>query len=439
MMRRYAYIAALAASSAARRVRDARGLCLVFAAAAALATITSAAADGAGANALSFFEARRGGSFCLRGLERRRTGAGPGKLVEMSERSELEPFVSSLPAGSTVHERSDFRAQLVYRGRKAVALVRGLDMKAEASAIRGLSVKSGDPFAASADGGLIIGAKAAAALGARAGDQVILRTRDYQGRVTAEELKIDAFVEEATLAEDGSAWMELGTANRILGYGEGEFGYLVLSTPIPGPELEARAKSSVGAGLIDWKGNERPDLSWDDPSSMAKGLAWQGRRYLAVGTGDCLLYPLRILSALRLAATAVIAAILILASAGSSSSYAMILMDRKAEIGTLRAIGASRAEVGRMARIEAAITALASAGAGAIAGCALAALAALPRFGSGGELAPFLRDGGLAPRVGLASALAAIAASVIAAMIGTARPARKAAQASPARAFGEGL
>lgn len=431
-MRKYLYTILLAAKSAARRSRLAGGAIVLFAATAALAVALDAVASGAERNARAFFESRSGGQVFVRGLER----VEGGRLVEEGRRAELEGLVAALPRGSRVRERCDFRARLLAHGRSAVATVRGLDLKAEKAAAAGLELVSGS-LPAEGSGGIVIEERAALALRAAPGDELVLQTLDHRGRATADAFRIAAVVRDGAMVADGSAWLELAAARRLRGYGPGELHYLAIGLP----EGEAtRGAELIASALPDpLKGKLRKELPWDEVGARVEGLSWSGRRYLLIGEEDCTIFILRAVDGIRLAIAVLLSLILCLGAVGSSSSFGMIALDRRREIGALRAIGLDRRQAARLLGAEAIMTAAAAALAGIAAGCALVAPLAFLRLSGAAGLQGFLAGASLAPEPRAGAALAALAATTLAAALGAVGPARRAAGIDPAKAFGEGV
>jgi ABC-type lipoprotein release transport system permease subunit len=433
IVRKYLYILGLAAKSAARRSAMARGVCLVFAAAAALAVTVDAVQAGASRNALSAFERRSGGTVFVRGLER----DASGRLVEMGERSELAGLLATMPAGSVARERCDFRARVIAHGGRAYAMVRGIDMESERDAMRDLHILAGSASSAASGEGIVLEEKAAVALGLSPGDEVLVETTDCRGRATAEAFKVAAIARDPSLVADGSAWLELKAARLLRSYGPGELDYLAIVPGDPARDSGAIRAASPLPLRANRAGSQ--NLAWDDVASRVEGQKWEGRRYLVVDAGDSMVFTLRALAGIKAASAALIAAILGLGAVGASSSFGMIALDRRRETGALRAIGLGRREAARMAAAEAVITAAASSVAGIAAGSVVVLLLSLVKLPNPGELSPFLADGSLSPILRPQAALAAFAASVAAAGLGSIGPARSAGRAAPAAAFGEGI
>jgi lipoprotein-releasing system permease protein len=431
-MRRFIYLAELALKNAARRSGSLGGVAAVFALAVALSGVADGAFEGAARNAGLAFRLRAGGSISVQGLESRKTGG----LVELSSERELAPFLAALPAGSVVRRRCDFQARVHSGSACATARVHGLDPGAEADFLSGLGPGVREALAASAGRGLIMNAKAAEALGLRRGDEVLLETKDARGRVTADAFSVAAIVEEPPLLEEGSVFMELAAANRLRGYGPGEFGRLAISLPEASEAAPCFSLLSSSAPALPWRRGLVPNSKPGDIDALVRGLDWSGRAYLFTTEAETLVYPLRLLEALRAGGSLLFALLLAVAALGAASSYGMIALGREAEIGALRAIGLTRGDVAALYSLEALFVGLASSLAGLLLGWALLGGAALLPFPVSGTAAVFFRAGRLAPLLRPAPGLAAVAACSLSALLGALIPARRASRLSPARAFG---
>ena len=234
----------------------------------------------------------------------------------------------------------------------------------------------------------------------------------------------------------GGVWISLAAANRLRGYGEGEFGYLALDPVAAAPGLEAGFAERIS--LIQGQMPGSP-IRLQEAGSLARKLSWEGRSYLLVRQGDLALFPLNILDGILLAARALAAVILCLAAIGVSSSFRMLVMERPREIGALRAMGATRKDARRLVALEAVMTGFAGGLVGLGAGAAGLALLGLVNFPQGGDIQVYLHGGRLRPLFDPLMPLLALAAATIAAAVGAERPARAASRIEPATALAEGI
>jgi len=431
-MKRLSYLAQLAAKRAFRERKGNRGTILVFAAAVAAIALAEGTAAGAARNVREFYSLRLGGSAFLCGFEREEKG----RLVGLSALEDLEPALSALPGGSIAHRRTAFTGRLRAHGKSAVASVQGLDFTDEAATLASLPVVAGDWKTATDGRGIVIGKKAAAALGVGPGYEAILEARDCRGRATIEAFEVAAVEDEPALVDEGSVWLSLAAANRLRGYAEGEFGYLALDGVASTPEAGVALAKTIR--LIQGKAEGTP-LRLQDPGPVVRKLAWEGRAYLLVRQGDLALFPLNILEGILLAARALAAVILCLAAIGVSSSFRMLVMERPKELGALRAMGATRKDARRLVALEAIMTGFAGGLVGLAAGGAGLALLGLVALPQGGGIQIYLHGGRFRPLFEPAMPLLALAAATLAAAIGAGGPARAASRIEPAAAIGEGI
>ena len=431
-MKRISYLAELAAKRAFRERRKNRGTILVFAAAVAVIVLAEGTAAGAARNVREFYSLRLGGTAFLCGFERE----GKGRAIGLVNWEDLGPVLAALPPGSTVHRRTAFTGRLRAHGRNAVASIQGLDFAEEAATLGSLPVVAGD-WKAAADGlGIVIGKKAATALGVGPGDEVVLEARDCRGRATIEAFEVAAIEDEPALVDEGGVWIALAAANRLRGYGHDEFGYLALDGAAAAPGFEADLSERLP--LIQGKTPGKP-FRLQDPLPVVRKLAWEGRAYLLVNPGDLALFPLNILEGILLAARALAAVILCLAAIGISSSFRMLVMERPRELGALRAMGATRKDAKRLVAMEAVMTGFAGGLVGLAAGAAGLALLGLVGFPQGGDIRIYLHAGKIRPLFEPLMPLLALAAATLAAAVGTSRPARAAGRIEPATALAEGI
>jgi putative ABC transport system permease protein len=221
--------------------------------------------------------------------------------------------------------------------------------------------------------GIILPAELAGELRVVPGEVVILRLSTVTGQSSVGELELVATVEEAQGLGISRGYVHLERMNELIGLDPGNFQSLNLY-------LEQPARmNQVARELTAIIGNDLQVVSRD--SEQGAGFAglgfggdeeepWDGVRYAVSTLDDILGQVLAVLQTLDLVALAVFAVLLLITMVGITNTYRMVVLERRQEIGTMRAVGMQRGQVLRLFIAEAALTAVY----GLVIGGALAAL-----------------------------------------------------------------
>ncbi len=267
------------------------------------------------------------------------------------------------------------------------------------------------------------------------GETVIVQLSTVHGQQNVGEFRVRGIY----AAEfDFTVYVDRGVLNGLLDLPESSYNMFGLSLADPGDLARKTAAfhaalASAGYDLYPYEKSK--GRTGNDVYQELQRTEFEGAKGIVGNIEDELGSFMAIATGVRAASTGLFVVILAVIMVGLSNTFRMIVYERTKEIGTMRALGASRSAVRNVVLLEAVLLAAAGTAVGFAAGFLLLGAARLVRFEAFTELAFFLDDGRLAYAVEpglLATALAAVLVMTLFAVLG---PARKAARMNPADAL----
>jgi putative ABC transport system permease protein len=276
------------------------------------------------------------------------------------------------------------------------------------------------------------------ALGVIAGEVVTVRLSTVTGQTNVGDFVVVATFEDPQALGIGRAYVHLARLNELIGLPRDACQTLAVELANPRSmnrdaerlrtvvaELYPVAAARSGTAGLSFGGFSLPGPP--EP-------AWSGRRIVVTSLDDVLSDLLALVRVVDAISLGVFLALLGITMIGVANSFRMVVLERSAEIGTMRALGMQRSVVRRLFLLEALVTT----GMGVIVGGALAALAAVvaglvPVDAPG--VAFFLKGGRIAMATSAVQVLRNVALVLLMALIAAARPAAQAAGVQPAEAL----
>jgi putative ABC transport system permease protein len=259
------------------------------------------------------------------------------------------------------------------------------------------------------------------------------------GQSSVGEVELVATFEDPQSIGISRSYMHLATLNELLGLDRDNF--QSLNVYLGDARKMNQAASELTRLLSD-------DLSVVDrrQQSQETGLAafgfggasdeepWEGVRYRVTTLEDVLGQVLAILETVDAVALVVFLALLVITMVGITNTYRMVVLERRNEIGTMRALGMHRNQIRNLFLSEASVTALLGVAVGAVAAAILMFAFGLISF-SGSAIEFITQNGNLqfivAPGVALRNVLIVLIVSAAAAYF----PARRGARLRPVDAL----
>ncbi len=353
-----------------------------------------------------------------------------GDADELIERIRAFPGMGEARVSKrTIYYRSD--AELYFGGDSIrQRRIAGID-PSDAEDFRGMEFVAGGIEGVRDDRGILISESAARLLGARLGDDVNVLAIADDASPNAMGLIVRGIFRESSIFGYIS-YMNRRTLNSLLGRDPESVGDLALHFPYP---LDSRAKADEIRQALERSGIPVLPRS-DTKEALYEVLYGEGGARLSVMGVDAHLSQFAdIIEAVNIVSSAILALFIGILAAGILNTYRMIAIERRAEIGTMRAMGMQKPRVIALFACEGLGLSIAGAagglGLGALA-LAAASMIDLSRLQGAGL---FIEGGRIAPSLGLGAVMAnfaILACACVAAVLG---PAMRAAKVPPADAI----
>ena len=348
--------------------------------------------------------------------------------------------------------RSSARVSVIFASREEVVELTGVNFTQETGVLDTLELASGstETFLAN-KAGILLPEGTVQALGLEPGESVIVKTTTVTGQQNVSDFVLLGSLTEQELLAAGTtsqSYAHLGAVNELLGLGEGQYQTLNLYLNDTS-ELEtvtnilytALAETAT-VEPRDTGGFALPDpaefLGFGGPSRVDEAERWQGTKFEVTNLNDQLEGVTALVTLINAVGWTVFIVILLIIMVGVMNAYRMVMIERTAEIGTMRAMGVQKAGIRNIFVWEALVVALG----GTLAGLVLAAVTmagiGLIDFGSGGALGLFLNQGHLAFDLALFDTLFNIVLICVLSAAAVYVPARAAARLEPAEALRAG-
>ncbi len=281
-------------------------------------------------------------------------------------------IVRSLPDLERATLRGRGYARAVASSGSMELVLAGVDIEEEAGLMRVLELSSGDLGALAGKNTILLFAGQAARLGVRAGDELTLSAPTGAGLHNTVDVRVVAVVRELGLLSSFTTFVSNDTMRELYGYAPSGAGaiHLYLKDPRRAAAVAATLRAKLAReGHKVLEQDSAP--YWRKLTEKMRDARWTGQR-LDVTTWEdevsFVSFGARVVAALGALLMAVLLAVIVL---GIMNTMWVAVAERTREIGTLRAIGMSRAQVMRQLLLEAHLLALLGAAVGLVLGAAL--------------------------------------------------------------------
>ena len=254
--------------------------------------------------------------------------------------------------------------QLMFNGKKVLVATYGRDFSepelrdsfqiAEGSYENLLS----DPNA------IVINSQLADTLNVHVGDNVIYTTMTIYGQNNFADFTVGAIIKSSNLLTGLMAYTNIETLNSIVGIPEG--GYSTFTIFLKNKNEQARVANKIES-IIRADGvnvSSRMQAISSNPNNPGRGIdkqfvnkeyQWEGVKYGVETLNDEIPAIKTVLTVVHTITTIILLVILLIVMVGVSNTYRMVLYERIREIGTMRALGMSGKDTGRVFTAEALI------------------------------------------------------------------------------------
>ena len=253
--------------------------------------------------------------------------------------------------------------QFLFNGNKTMATVYGRDFS-EKEFLDSFRVLEGGGQLLDNPNAIIISDTMAENLNLQVGDQLIYTCLTIYGQNNVADFTVAAITKSNSLMSGIQVYAHLDTLNEIMGIPEG--GYTSFAIYLKNKNDQVKVAVQMENLLLAAGANcsTRAQAIQIAPANIARGInkqftdenqQWEGTKYGVECLNDAVPAIKTVLSVVHTVTTIILLVILLIVMIGVSNTYRMVLYERIREIGTMRALGMSGKDTGRVFTTEALI------------------------------------------------------------------------------------
>lgn len=253
--------------------------------------------------------------------------------------------------------------QFIFNGKKSMAQVFGRDFT-EPELLDSFQIVEGSLENLKDPQALVISEKMASNLNIQVGEQLIYTTTTIYGQNNVADFTVAAIIKANTLIDSARVFANIETLNEIVGIPEG--GYSTFTVFLKNKKQQAAAAMKIEAmiredgvevsdRLLALRTNPANPGTGIDKQFVNKEYQWEGTKYGVECLNDAMPAIKTVLSVVHTVTTVILIVILLIVMVGISNTYRMVLYERIREIGTMRALGMTGKDTGRLFTTEAVI------------------------------------------------------------------------------------
>ena len=332
----------------------------------------------------------------------------------------------------------------IFGGKKVLSETFGRNFSEDKEFIESLSIIKGDVNSLYTDPhALILSKKTADSLKVEVGDQVLYATTTIYGQREIGEFNVALITRDSSFLTGMWTYMNIDTLNSLIGIPEG--GYNFFSIYLKDPRKQDKIALKLTDAIAE-DGVPVCDLRWarahypNDPDRgvdkqmMGSAYEWEGTKYGVESMNDASAQLKSVVNIVHTVTTVILIVILLIAMVGVSNTYRMVLYERIREIGTMRALGMSGKDTGKVFTYEAVILSLLAAAAGFIAAVLFMLFLGIFKINNP-DVEFFLRNGHISFKISFATTFVQYILMVALTALAVRGTAKKAAKLSPAEAL----
>lgn len=341
-----------------------------------------------------------------------------------------------------IKQRSASRVQFINGSSSANIQVQGIELSNEKLLFKRLRLVAGSLQQLSQSGTVALPVNKARDLNIKLGDKILAKAETMSGQQNLLEWEVVAlFADQASFGRT-SAYANLATVNQMLNIPTDNFQRVNLLLGNLDDMHKATEELNQALAKLASLKPEETDSTFGPWRRMMRGdrayieEPWSGTRFDITNLDDITANVMSMVEGLNLVAKLIFAIMLVITLVGISNSYRMVLLERVAEIGNMRAMGAQASSVFRLFIYEALILALLGIAVGLIVAIAgIFAIEAITFAANRGPVRMFTVAGHLPMIISISGIAISAGLIILMAMLAAYLPARGAALLDPAEAL----
>lgn len=310
-----------------------------------------------------------GGTVLLAGYEKipAEVEGGKSQLVNIVRDRE---YMKSLLENSGINYKnySCFTAtsgQVIFGGRKAVITVFGRDLQDKAL-LESMQL-IGDVEQLKRPDAMIISEKIAENMNLEIGDSVMFTTTTNYGQNTVGDYTIVALSKGNSFIDSSRTFVNIDSLNELIGIPEGGYSTFAIQLKNEKDQVKAAMRLEQLIREDGFNVSSRLEAIKTNPTNIAKGIdkqftdkdiMWDGVKYGIETLDDEIPQLKTVMNIVHVVTTIILIVILLIVMVGVSNTYRMVLYERIREIGTMRALGMTGKNTGKVFTTEAIILCL---------------------------------------------------------------------------------
>ena len=338
-------------------------------------------------------------------------------------------------------QRTQTSGTIIFNNKKIMGNVFGCDFAKEDYLLKSLVVLEGNIEDIFLPHSMIISKKNADALNVKIGDSVLYSTNTISNQKNVGEFTVRLIIKDPSLMSSLMIYAPIDEINELVEIPEG--GYTMFSIGLKDKSKQNLIAQNLEDEIRDAGMNvtNRMDAYKASPTNPAgqlrkqlNNLLIEGTLYTSFSMNDAVPALKTVVSVVHIVTTCILLVILLIVMVGISNTYRMILYERIREIGTMRAVGMTGKQSGKMFTTEAVILSLIGAVAGFVLGVIVMFICS--RFNITNEsLSFFLRNGHLTYQISAGSMIGKYILMIVLTVLAVRGTANKASSLSPASAL----
>lgn len=271
-------------------------------------------------------------------------------------------------------------SQILFNGKKVLTQTYGRDFANDKFFLESLQLKDGSLENLKQKDALIISEGMAKTLKVEVGDSVLLLTSTIYGQSEVGDFTIAAISMDSNFVTGMLTYANIDTLNELIAIPEGGYNFFSIYLKDKNEqnkialqiEKAIREDNVPVTNLMEARKNypKNPERGINK-QLLGEDNVWEGVKYAVESLDDGAPQLKSAMSIVHLVTTIILIVILLIVMVGISNTYRMVLYERIREIGTMRAIGMTGNDTGRMFTTEAVILCIIGGIAGLVMGIAL--------------------------------------------------------------------
>ncbi len=390
-----------------------------------------------------------GGSVMIGGFQKMPTSLGSEKsqtICYIEDREYIQSVIDRAVNKADIKTSSQYTSSsgaIVFAGNKTIAQISGRDFKKDKDLVDSFKIVEGSVEDIYAEDAIVVAQSLAESLNLQINDVVTYSTSTISGQANVGDFRVAAIIEDNTFISSMFVYANIETLNKLVEIPEGGYSYYTIL-------LKNKKKQAAIAQKIEetirQDGNlvtSRLQAIQTNPTNIGKGLEkqisgkdqkWDGIKYFTETLDDEVPAIKTVLNVVHTVTTVILLVILLIVMVGISNTYRMVLYERIREIGTMRALGMSGKDTGRVFTTEAVILSILGACAGIIVAIVVMVILGLPTFNSP-ALSMFMHNNHITFNLTLSSIITQYILMIILTALAVRGSAKQASNMSPAEAL----